>query len=419
MFETAYRQRLDTDLATWQRDGIITPSVGEAIRAKLGPVPQGVNIPTVVAIVGALLIAAAFLAFVAANWTAIARPARFVVLLAGIAISYALAAWFDRDGRKYLADVCATVGCIVFGAAIALTGQMYHLSGDFSAGVMLWAGGALLAAFLTGSRGALAVALAVGCLWSGMRMFDAAEVPHLPFIVFWLIGAGLAVTWNAPSARHLVAVAGVAWWAMIAISHTSIFRLEPLTIGIAGSTFMFGLGLALASYGPENSRSLGKTLSSYAVLFFVVIVALIILISEPKDPTRAWVIPIAVAGLLLAVLAAAAGRSVGALIAAVAIAIGLAVATGLAGPMKAQNDPWLGYALSLIAMLCLVVSGMLDNVRPRVVAGWIGLAVVIALITWSLRGSLINRAVFLAVAGLVAVGVANAIGRLMPKESKA
>ena len=178
MFETAYRQRLEADLTRWQNDGVITPTIGDTIRARLGPPPKGVNIATVVGMVGALLIAAAFLAFVAANWTEIARPARFAILLAGIAAAYALGAWFDKQDRGYLADISATVGSIVFGAAIALTGQMYHLSGDFAAGALLWAGGALLAAALTGSRGALAVALAAGGLWSGMRMFDAAEVPH-------------------------------------------------------------------------------------------------------------------------------------------------------------------------------------------------------------------------------------------------
>src|SRR5262245_16955454 len=151
MFEAAYRKRLEADLARWQTDGVITASIGDAIRARLGPPPKGVNIATVVAMVGALLIAAAFLAFVAANWTEIARPARFAILLAGIACSYGLAGWFDRQGRTYLADICVAVGSIIFGAAIALTGQMYHLSGDFSAGVLMWAAGAMLAAVLTNS----------------------------------------------------------------------------------------------------------------------------------------------------------------------------------------------------------------------------------------------------------------------------
>ena len=64
-------------------------------------------------------------------------------------------------------------------------------------------------------------------------------------------------------------------------------------------------------------------------------------------------------------------------------------------------------------MLCLVVSGMLDDVRPRVVAGWIGLAGTIAGITWAVQGSLLRRAVFLAGAGLVAVAAGGLLGRLI------
>src|SRR5262249_60361065 len=136
---------------------LLSAAPADAIRGRLQPVPEGVTIATVVAIVGGLLIAAAFLAFIAANWTAIERPARFGILLAGIAAAYTLGALFDRAGRPYLADLAAGVGAIIFGAAIALVGQMYHLADDFAAGLLLWATGALIAAALTGSRGALAV----------------------------------------------------------------------------------------------------------------------------------------------------------------------------------------------------------------------------------------------------------------------
>jgi hypothetical protein len=74
------------------------------------------------------------------------------------------------------------------------------------------------------------------------------------------------------------------------------------------------------------------------------------------------------------------------------------------------------YALALTSMLCLVISGMLDAERPRMVAGWIGLAAVIAAITWSVQGSLLHRSAFLAAAGLAAVALATLLGRLLPKE---
>jgi len=419
MLEAAYRQRLDADLKTWQGEGIITPSIANSIRVKLGPAPKGINIPTVVGIIGALLIAAAFLVFVAANWTEIVRPARFAILLAGIGCAYALGAMFARQDRDYLADISATVGSIVFGAAIALTGQMYHLSGDFSAGVLLWAGGALLAAGLTGSRGALAIALATGCLWSGMRMFEAHEVPHLLFVPYWLVCAGLAVAWNAPTARHLVAVAAGAWWTMIAMSYVSIFHWEPVNIGTAGAAFMFGAGLAMTSIGPQSLRNLGSTLATYAALSFVVVTAFNVLgiIDGYRQTLPQWVIGCAIAGLVLAFAAAAIGRRIAPALVGVALGLGLLIAGGYTRAPKG-GDQWLNYSLALIAMLGLIVSGMLDNVRPRVVAGWLGMATAIATITWALQGSLIKRTLFLAVAGAIAVGLAILLGRFKPQESR-
>src|SRR5262245_14909701 len=122
MSERAYRQRLEADLARWEADGVIGASAAAAIRGTLRPVEQALTVATVVAIVGGLLIGAAFLAFIAANWTAIPRPQRFGLLLAGIAGASAIGAWADRSERPYIADLCAAVGCIIFGASIALVG---------------------------------------------------------------------------------------------------------------------------------------------------------------------------------------------------------------------------------------------------------------------------------------------------------
>ena len=99
MFDRAYRQRLETDLARWETDGVITPAVLAAIRAALPPLAPGVNIAVVVAIVGGLLIAAAFLAFVAAHWTEIARLLRLAMLFAGILVAHGLGGWFARSGQ--------------------------------------------------------------------------------------------------------------------------------------------------------------------------------------------------------------------------------------------------------------------------------------------------------------------------------
>src|SRR5262249_37995774 len=105
MFDRAYRRRLDADLAKWEADGAVAPEAVAAIRTVLPPLAAGPDISVVVAIVGGLLIAAAFLAFVAAHWTELARLLRLAMLFAGIVIANGLGAWFARRGRHVLADL--------------------------------------------------------------------------------------------------------------------------------------------------------------------------------------------------------------------------------------------------------------------------------------------------------------------------
>jgi uncharacterized membrane protein len=413
MSERAYRERLEADLARWQAEGLLPPKSADAIRATLRPVPEGITIATVVGIVGGLLIAAAFLAFIAANWTAIARPLRFAILLAGIAGAYGTAALFDRAERDHLADLSVGVGSIIFGAAIALTGQMYHLGDDFAGGLLLWAAGALAAAALTGSHSALAVALAAACVWSGMRVDETSDV-HPQFAIFWVVAAMLALTWHTTAARHLVAVAAIAGAFLAAVG------VAQARIGNANFTFialvalMIGGGLLLTTRASAAVRAFGLTLSTHGSFGLAVgLAGIVVAFYRPAGSEVLYpVVAIALAAVVFAFAAAVVGQSGGAALAGISLTLAVVVASGLIATAAAE-EPWLAYALALTAMLCLVVSGMLDDVRPRIVAGWLGLAATIAAITWAVKGSLLRRAVFLAVSGLVAVALASLLGRLI------
>ena len=420
MFERAYRQRLEANLAQWEADGVISPAVAGSIRSALPPLAPGITISAVVAIVGGLLIAAAFLAFVAAHWMDIARPLRFAILALGIIIAHGLAGWFARAERTVLADLCASVGAIIFGAGIALVGQMYHLGADFAGGMLIWAVGALAAAVLTGSRGALAVALAAASIWSVMRVSEANEIPHLPFALFWLIAAAIAFAWNSRVAAHLVAIASLPWWITAALELIP-GPSEPSFVLADGAALLLGGGLALAAAPWRGARDLGAALSSYGafalagVAMFEVGV-LRIFSDHAASGQPAWASACGIAGTIAAFAAAAMTRRAGPAFAGAAIALVL-VAAAIPRP-SAGSEPWLAYAAELAAMLCLVVSGMLDAVRARIAAGWIGIAGVIAGITWAVKGSLLRRSAFLAASGAAAVALALALNRLLPRTDR-
>lgn len=120
--------------------------------------------------------------------------------------------------------------------------------------------------------------------------------------------------------------------------------------------------------------------------------------------------------MILALASAGITRRPGEVLAA--CAIGLVLLAAPLWPAGRTGDPWFAYAALLCAMLCLVVSGVLDDVRPRIVAGWLGIAGVIAAITWAVKGSLLRRSAFLAVAGVVAVAFATALNRALPRATR-
>lgn len=423
MFDKTYRQRLEADLAQWEADGVIAPAAAASIRNALPPLLPGINIAVIVGIVGGLLIAAAFLAFVAAHWTEIARLLRFAILLAGMIVAGGLGAWFATTGRIVLADLCASIGAIIFGAGIALVGQMYHLGDDFAGGMLLWSIGAFAAATLTGSRGALAVGLAAACIWTCMRVYDAPDALHLQFVVVWLIAAAVAFAWNSRVAAHLVAIAVLPWWIATSLRY-DFDAAQPSFVLANGAALLFGAGLAIAAAPSPRALRLGSVLAAYGAFSLAVVAFLEVATVDdlfrfrtgtaPAQPL--WAVLCGIAGAILALASAGISRRPGEVLAA--CAIGLVLLAAPIWPAGRTGEPWLAYAALLGAMLCLVVSGVLDDVRPRIVAGWLGIAGVIAAITWAVKGSLLRRSAFLAVAGVVAVAFATALNRALPRATR-
>lgn len=416
MFERNYRKRLEGDLAAWQGAGLLPGACAEAIRGALGPMPKGPGIATVVGVVGGLLIAAAFLAFIAANWTAIPRVMRFAVLLAGIASANVVGAVLARRGHALLADTAATVSAIIFGAAIALVGQMYHIAGDFAGGLMLWAIGAFVGAALTGSRGALAVGLGAACAWSEMRQIEMQIPVHFAFLVPVLAAAGLALAWRSSVARHLAVIALLAWWVINAATNTRFWSpgFDAVVALGCGTGFVMGLGLLLETTPAERLRELGATMTTYAGFLVFGVMALAISAGLSRSGSGTWLVALGATGLAMAV--AAAGLSRRSYVVLACAALGLALGVLLVRTAR-TGPPWPGYGMALAGGVCAVIAGMLADERARIVAGWLGLAAVIVAITWTVPGTSMTRAAFLACAGGAAIGLAILLSRLLPREA--
>jgi hypothetical protein len=217
-------------------------------------------------------------------------------------------------------------------------------------------------------------------------------------------------------AAHLVALAALAWWIAEALQP----GLAPSFVLAYGAALLFGAGLALAATPWPSVSSAGAVLSNYGAftLAGAAIVQLIIAndvfygkLGALNQPL--WTVCCGAAGAILALVAAATTRRAGAVFAG--SAIGFILLAALTWTPSQSGEPWHIYAFELCAMLFLVVSGLLDGARPRLVAGWLGIAGCIAAITWAVKGTLLSRSMFLAVAGAGAVALALALNRSLPR----
>lgn len=421
MNEWSYRRRLRADLEAWVGDGRLTADAAEAVRAALGPDPRRAGAAHYAAIAGVVLLGAAVLVFVAANWQAVPRLGRLGLLTGLIATAFATGGWAARAGRSHVADLAATLGCIAFGATIALVGQMYHLPKDLAGGLFLWAMGALAAAALTGARGAFAVAAVSGFVWTATLGVGGEAGLHLAFWPFWAALAVLALVWQSPAARHLSALIFFGWWDVVAVHLLNAGRDSPHVAPIfAGAALGLGLALLVEGHGAKRLRAFAAVFADYAVFALAFALASGLALGFIGGGRGvgfahwpAWLVVVSMLGVVALLVASLRLRPWQ----APAAYAGALALTALMLHFGALDMVVRG-ALALAAAVLMLIAGASGDRRPRLVAGWLAFAAVVAYLVWSLGGGLLDRALLLALASFATMGVA-ALLRKFSKEGGA
>lgn len=137
-------------LKRWLDAGLVDAGTAERIRAfeaaQGGALRQG-RLTLIVFALGALLLTAGILLFVAAHWDAIPPSGRFALVLSAVAALHAGGAFAARSSPALAATLHA-VGTGAFGAGIYLAGQAFHMAEHWPAALLLWAAGAAVAVWL-------------------------------------------------------------------------------------------------------------------------------------------------------------------------------------------------------------------------------------------------------------------------------
>lgn len=212
-----YRRNVERDLERWTREGWVPASGAAKIRDDLAKAP-GMGLAGVLGILASVLLAFGVFSFVAAHWNEMGRLMRVALLFGLLWAGYAAAGVMYARNMRAFGDAAVLFAVAVFGASIALISQMFHIDGNPPDGVYVWWIGALAAGVLLKSNPALALAMILVCVWTGMEMGQRQSV-YWPFLIGWA----------AVSAAYL-------WQRWRPGAHLS---------GLALALFVVGLGYAL------------------------------------------------------------------------------------------------------------------------------------------------------------------------------
>lgn len=227
-----YKARLARDLDAWIGRGLVPASSRDAILDSVPERPR-LEAATALAVVGALLFAIAVIAFVAANWGAMPRLLRFVLVLATFLASAGAAAWAARARRPIAADTLLAVTALIYAAAIGLTGQIFDIAGDPQRALRAAGVAALLLALAGRSSGAAAASLILICLGEASGLGDGGVGWAAPA---GAIGAALAWLWRS---RLLAHAAGITL--LIGGFVLGPERVAPVWFAAAGAFAALGL----------------------------------------------------------------------------------------------------------------------------------------------------------------------------------
>lgn len=241
----SYRRRLEQDLDGWIGRGLVPAENRAAILDSVGEARR-LDAATSLAIIGALMAGVAVIAFVAANWGAIPRFARFGLILTAFLAAGGAAAWASARGRPIASHALLSVAALIFAAAIGLTGQIFDIAGDPQTALR----GAGLAAALLALAGRSPWAGVVGLAmlaiadFTGRSVFGGDRAWAGWLVAAAPLGAATALFWRSQALAHAAGLAAI----------LAVLTFDPLLRDHSETLFLVSAGVLAAGAATARWR---------------------------------------------------------------------------------------------------------------------------------------------------------------------
>ncbi|WP_417413418.1 DUF2157 domain-containing protein [Hoeflea sp.] len=268
-----FRRYLSREIDQWIKAGLLDAGLGEVLLKDHDRRHTGFSLSGVLAVLAAILLGGAVIALVAANWEAIARPVRVLMILLLVIGGLAVATLAVRRGAYWVSEAALVFTLICYGAGVALVGQMYHISGDETAFMLLWTAGALLVSFAFSSAiaGVSAGLLGFGYLFAQPSLFGPGGSDALALSGFLSVFAVILLiavaAWRSRSklTGHLCALLLIGFIIWVIDETTDI---DPGHVLAVIGAIAFGIG-SIVPPSPAIAVERHGVVSAYGAVLFL------------------------------------------------------------------------------------------------------------------------------------------------------
>ena len=281
---THFRRMLPGEITEWIVEGIIDENQAKRLREKyrldsLTEESQTTLIKTIFGF-GAVLIAMGVVAFIAANWEAIPKGGKLLLVTVAMLLFHGSGFWLWKIRKSnYLGQVLILLGSLVFGANIILTAQMFHIQGNFYQGFLIFSMGVLVMGYAVSSLPHFILAVIAAFVWYCGWFFDNPQ--GFPIFIPVILPLFLPFVYQKQS-RSIHFLTLLAWGAGVLLYLSPFERENSVFFLIVGTVF---LSILYWSYGDwpfvgknkdfsDDSKILGilaLSISAYLLSFHTLI----------------------------------------------------------------------------------------------------------------------------------------------------
>jgi uncharacterized membrane protein len=249
-YPTQWTSLLADETTRWVQQGVIDEGQREAILS-LYPAPAaGGRERTILifTILGSLLVAAGIILFFASNWPRIPAAVKVAAILAAVVGAYGTG-YFLQFRRDYprLGHSIIFLGTLLYGGAIWLTAQIFHVDLPFGVGFLYWSLGVLPVAWSLSSLPALYLSAGTLVVWTIARLEESVSYNPLFPILMLLAVLPLARRLRSALAESVGLVGLGLWFLTNVVAHRSPEAMiaVPLLMG----RLLLAYGSALLAFG--------------------------------------------------------------------------------------------------------------------------------------------------------------------------